>query len=950
MKHLAPLLLCLLFGAAIPLAACSGSSDEGPPPAVPDAPRDLLPTQDAPGVVVKILGVGGASGHGGFFQPGDAPRVHYTLLKKDGSRWNLHEMDLARILLSGPSFNYQRVIPEQDDLATRSVQQHDGSYVYTFATPIPAQYLPPLNDSPSFGSDDGERTGEDLLDGTYTVGLAFGWKFTVGAQPFTDAGNATEDFKLGGSAVLAHRAAVDQDSCNRCHVDLRYHGDLWRDVTACLLCHTSGAEDLNDPNVAGGTPGVSIDFRVLIHKIHDGRHLPSVLGVATKPTGRRDYAATPKPYLVADSDGTVHDYSTTGFPVFPGRTQPLLKVFGWSSLTPEEQALEYAMSTGVTDCSVCHGNTNPACATQVEGPAQGALAYTEPSIHSCYSCHDDIVPAYPYVANSPPDGMPPQPDSTQCKLCHFPFDGHCSSTGLTIDGAHRSPLADPFIVQGLHLAIGSVTELAGGRLEATLTATDDSGAAVPATQIEEIQAIVSGPTTNANQVLVATIPKATLTGAQPFTFRLPELLQLEFVGRSTAATGDVFTTARAPHLDVAGALTSVSVRTGTTGAASSLATATASPQNFVDVLDASAFARDDVVVVDDGTPAEEYAKVQFVDGNRLWFSSPATPAYPPGLEKAHAAGASVLAVALAAKTRGTDYTLDAATGTITEVTEFGAGAAVLVTYTTEFALPHAYPLALHASPDLDETSGKWTGKSLVPGTYTLSITGYRTAFVNFNFEINVLRDVSKPATKDFLVGGATTIEPYALIDDPANCYRCHTDLWFHDGQYRGFETCIACHGQAGSEDLPRYVAANAPATTGVTVNFRTLLHEIHRGSSLANAAAFQVVTASRNAYPSNFEVKNFAEYKFPALPGGTTRCAKCHGDSNTAWLEPSNRNHPTEQGADVLVWRIVCAACHAETRDFDHYAAETTGGVEGCAACHAPGSPVLPVDLAHKTR
>jgi hypothetical protein len=356
---------------------------------------------------------------------------------------------------------------------------------------------------------------------------------------------------------------------------------------------------------------------------------------------------------------------------------------------------------------------------------------------------------------------------------------------------------------------------------------------VPASQIDEIRAIVSGPSWNANQLLVTTIPRALLTGTQPFTFRLPELRQYELVGHSTASTGDVFTTARSPHVVGAGAATTVRVRTGTTGAASALAAATAAPQNFVDVADGSAFARDDDVVVDDGTPSEEYARIQLVDGNRLWFSSPSTPGYPAGLALPHPPGATVLAVALSVKTAGADYALDAASGTITEVSEFGAGAAVVVTYTTEFALPAVHPLALNASPDLDETSGKWTGKSLVPGTYTLTLTGFRNVFQNYNFELNVLRDTSKPATADFLVGGATTIEPYALISDPENCYRCHTDLWFHDGQYRGFETCIACHGQAGSEDLPRYVAANAPATTGVTVNFRTLLHQIHRGSSLA---------------------------------------------------------------------------------------------------------------------
>jgi OmcA/MtrC family decaheme c-type cytochrome len=315
----------------------------------------------------------------------------------------------------------------------------------------------------------------------------------------------------------------------------------------------------------------------------------------------------------------------------------------------------------------------------------------------------------------------------------------------------------------------------------------------------------------------------------------------------------------------------------------------------------------------------------------------------------HAAGATVQRITLVQKFSPGDYTLVPGTGTITEVTEFGAGNAVLVTYTTEFTMPRKYPLALHASPELDETSGEWTGKDLVPGTYTVSISGYRDLSGQFNSEMNFLFAASPPATKDFLVGGATVIEPYALIEDSANCYRCHTDIYFHEGKYRGFETCISCHGQAGSGDLPRYVAANAPATSGVTVNFRTLLHQIHRGREYANAGTFAVVAAGPSPYPNNFAIANFAEYEFPAIPGATMHCAKCHGDTNTAWLQPAVRDHLPLQGVRVLAWTVVCEACHATPVDLAHFQDKTIAGDEQCKYCHTP-SGVLPVAQAHKTR
>ena len=932
-------------------AACGGGSSSSSLPADPAVePTQLLPGDDTPGVVLTIDSASGGSNSDGSFRPGDRVTLRFRLEKHDGSRWNLSEMHASAALVSGPSFNYQRVIAEQNDLLERALEQSDGSWKYTFADPLPPQYLAPLHDSADVYASEGELTGETLLEGTYTVGLALAWDYSVLGKPFREAANASFDVRLGGSAVLAPRALVNQESCDRCHVSLRYHDGRFTSVALCLLCHTSGAQDANEAQA------VSIDFKVLVHKLHNGRHQPSVLGITTLPDGTRDYTATPVALEYTRSDGTLVDFSHVGFPVWPSRTLPTLKNTGWAALSPQAQAQDDAWRTGVLDCAACHGD--PDGAGPLAAPAQGALAFTEPSRQACGSCHDDIVWSYDYRSNQDP-GMPPQPDSSACKICHFAENTDGDSGGLTVEGGHSHPLLTPIYNPGLNTALVSIGEAGanngdghidpGEKIQLSFSFTNSAGASVAASALTAIEAVVSGPTSNSNLVISTTIPKALLTGSQPYNIRLPQQLQLELVGRSTAAGGESFASAFTPHLNVAGALTTVFTRTAT-GASTTLGAASRAPQNFVDLADASGFARDDVVVVGEGSPSIEYARVQFVEGNRLWFSSPAAPAYPAGLRLAHASGANVSRVTLTQKTLNVDYTLNASTGTITEVTEFGAGVPVLMSYWSDFVMPASYGLALHDSPDLDETSGKWSGKSLVAGTYTLTLSGYRTVVSHDYGETTSYFAASPPAHADFLCGATNTLQPYSIVSSASNCYACHQDIWYHEGRRRGFETCIACHGTAGAEDLPPYVAANAPQTSGVTTSFRTLLHEIHRGSQLANAASFEVVTSSTAAYPDNYGLHDYSDYLYPALPGRTLNCAKCHGAGSTSWIEPAPREHPSEQVLPVLAWRAVCGACHDKSSDVAHYATQTSSqGLEACATCHGPGTQ-LAVELVHRAR
>ncbi|MBI5362457.1 MAG: hypothetical protein HZA53_04705, partial [Planctomycetes bacterium] len=471
-----------------------------------------------PGIELAVLSLSGATGPGSRVRVGDTLAVRFTARKTDGTDWDIGEFDFASTLVSGPTFNYQRVVAEQTDVAGAAVQNTDGSYTYTFAAPIPSTYLAPLNDSADFGAVDGELAGEALLDGTYTVGLCVGWSYTVDGEAKRDAANATFDFVVGDTGTVDRREVVKQDNCARCHADLRAHDGLRKGVAVCLLCHTAGAEDHIAPAVAGGTPGASIDFKVMVHRIHAGEHLPSVMGVATNLDGTRNYAATPTPYQLVGADDAVLDFSGVGFPIMPsayvsylfdstgttylgtGGNGPMPRDTGYSALSLTNKRIEDKLRSGPVACAKCHGD--PDDAGPLTAPAQGDLYKTQPGRLSCGACHDDVHWGQPYTANL--QTMPAQATNADCTLCHA-----ASGAGLAVEDAHVHPYSNPSLNTGVNITFDSVgsgsapsgNHVAGDPIVVDFSVTDDAGQNRQIHQLTRFQMVVSGPTSNPQWVL-----------------------------------------------------------------------------------------------------------------------------------------------------------------------------------------------------------------------------------------------------------------------------------------------------------------------------------------------------------------------------------------------------------------------------------------------------------------
>ncbi|MHC5065181.1 MAG: multiheme c-type cytochrome, partial [Planctomycetota bacterium] len=430
--------LSFLLPLALLLPGCSDGSDDLIliPTTPPDGP--FPPYSSVPGLNAEITGISGASGVDGSFQIGDRVSIAFKVEDDAGDGFKLSQLNRGSIYISGPTFNYQRVIAAQGDVLTRAVPS-GGVFVYTFALPIPATYLPPYNDTPTFTI--GELTGQPLLQGTYTVGLELRKDYDVGGETVRDPANAWINFRFAGASAIEPREVVTQANCNACHGELRIHGDNRLDVVNCLLCHTAGSEDRNVPTAAGGTPNVTVDFKVMIHKLHSGANLPSVHGVTTNPDGSRDYSATPVPYEIVGFGNSVHDYSGVQFPVWPVLDAPMPKDTGYTMLSSADKAKEDAMRRGAVSCDKCHGD--PDGAGPLPAPAQGDLIYTQPSRMACGSCHDDWVFDRPYVSNL--QSMPPQNDDSACVFCHA-----ASGTSLDIMDAHLHPLLDSSLAAGTH--------------------------------------------------------------------------------------------------------------------------------------------------------------------------------------------------------------------------------------------------------------------------------------------------------------------------------------------------------------------------------------------------------------------------------------------------------------------------------------------------------------------
>ena len=259
------------------------------------------------------------------------PVVQFTVTNEDGLGFpGLTEDDLRfniAKLIPGIPTRWQDYIVRASGGATQGSQERlrsgypwgtlvdhgDGTYTYTFATDITNAPCPaPCTDAEGNALNLSYQSNQ-----THRVSIQQG----NSALPMA---NAVYDFVPGGGPVTSSREIVKTENCNVCHVKITAHGSRF-EMKLCVTCHNPGSWIKNDDNTT-----TTVDFKVMIHKIHRGEDLPS------------------GSYAVGN-----HDFSDVVFP------------------------------QDIRNCTKCHDGEDP------ETP-QGNNWQDVPSMEACGACHDDI--------------------------------------------------------------------------------------------------------------------------------------------------------------------------------------------------------------------------------------------------------------------------------------------------------------------------------------------------------------------------------------------------------------------------------------------------------------------------------------------------------------------------------------------------------------------------------
>ena len=291
------------------------------------------------GVVFEILSVTDTA-------PGEYPTVTYTIKNNAGDNIPIEDMNRVNFVVAGPSTDFTESWRESGGLD--SVYNGDGTYSYTITNPIPAD-----------------------AEGSYGIGIEGRTVVDIDEERTEVRDTAFNDvfyFAVTDSSAVPRRTVVSQEGCDSCHFGLSLHGGNRKNVQYCSFCHIpSETDEAVRPEDA--MPPETIDFKYMIHRIHQGEEQDEAL-------------------IIYGYRGSLHDFSEV---VYPGDLSDCAKCH-------VDDSYALPLASGVLPTEVYEG---------------GTLVSSTPAATSvCSSCHDSDATA------AHADVMTTDAGEESCAVCH----------------------------------------------------------------------------------------------------------------------------------------------------------------------------------------------------------------------------------------------------------------------------------------------------------------------------------------------------------------------------------------------------------------------------------------------------------------------------------------------------------------------------------------------------
>jgi OmcA/MtrC family decaheme c-type cytochrome len=376
------------------LAACSGTTGSAGPAGPAGASGPAGPQGPGAGPVLNVTTATSITGTVTSVAISGPPVIKFSLADQNGAPLKgLPAADIGWVVA--------QLVPGQNGTSSQW-----NSYIYGTVTPAgcPTGVGPSGCDSApqTQATTESGATGTlvDNGDGTYqytfkkdittdpnvVYNAALTHRVGFEIRGLAQANNADYTFQpsTGATTGIFTREIVETATCDNCHTMLSAHGGARVEVQYCVMCHSPGTTDPYSGN--------TLDFKVMIHKIHTGITLPSI-HTATVPN------TTPTlniGYWIVGHGNSLNNFNTV---LYPQDTR---------------------------NCTTCHNQNIPAA-------TQATNYYTVPTAEACGACHDNVnfVTGLNHSSNI-------VANDSQCTTCHGPTS-NINNGALQVIAAHTDP-------------------------------------------------------------------------------------------------------------------------------------------------------------------------------------------------------------------------------------------------------------------------------------------------------------------------------------------------------------------------------------------------------------------------------------------------------------------------------------------------------------------------------